>query len=147
VTDDELMELLRASAADVDPVPPEVLASASAAFATRRLDEELAELIADSALTGAGAVRAGAEDVRLLSFESGRVTVELQLDYAASPPVLRGLITGGSATVTVERPGDARSVPVDESGWFTVTDPPRGATRLRFHAVDGQEIVTSWTHL
>ena len=52
--DQSLLAEVRAAAAEHDPVPADVVAAAKASFTWRSIDAELAELIEDSALVGAG---------------------------------------------------------------------------------------------
>jgi hypothetical protein len=144
-TDDELMAALRRIAAEVDPVPEPVTESARAALATRRLDEELAALLTDSALQ-ADLVR-GDEDVRLLSFESGRISVELQVEPAGGRVSVKGLATGAAGEVVVESAGTRRSTTIDPEGWFSLADLPRGTTRMHLRATDGTPVATSWVLL
>ncbi|ONI87804.1 hypothetical protein ALI22I_21140 [Saccharothrix sp. ALI-22-I] len=139
------MESLRRAAAAIDPVPDLVTRNAQAALSTRRVDEELAELVADSELLAPGRVRAPDDDTRLLSFEAAGVSVELQVEYAGGLVSLRGLVSGASGEAVVEVAGQRHAVPIDEEGWFVVTGLPRGATRVRVTAVDGTAVVTRWT--
>ena len=81
--DTALLLRLGAIAAEVDPVPDLVLEAGRAAFLLRRLDAELAELVADSATDRAG-VRGG--DDRLLSFEAGETSLELQVTARSGRP-------------------------------------------------------------
>ena len=145
--DDDLMDVLRAAAAQADPVPDLVLRQARAALTTRDLDAELAELAFDSDLAEAGAVRAAGEDVRLLSFESGRVSVELQVEYADGRVSLRGLVTGATGEAVIEVAGERPPRPIDAEGWFTATGLPRGATRVKVTAADGTAVTTGWASL
>jgi hypothetical protein len=145
--DDELMADLRRIAAIADPVPDNVTALADAALATRRLDEELAALLLDSALVGADTVRSGSSDVRLLSFETAAVTLELQVERANGQLSLRGLAVGTTGPAEVETPGQRRSATIDQDGWFTVPGLPGGPTRVHVRAVDGGPVVTGWVHL
>ena len=138
--DERLLARLRDTAAQYDPVPEHVLAAARAALGTRRLDEELAALVADSALADAG-VRAEAPAVRLLTFESAEVSLELQVEYRDDRVAVRGLVTGATGEAVVEVAGERHAVPIDD-GWFAVTGLPRGATRV---TVPGT--TTSWVHL
>lgn len=144
--DDELLAGLRRAAAAADPVPDLVTRAAEAALSTRRLDEELAELVHDSELVAPGQVRAD-DDVRLLSFETTGVSVELQVEYAAGRVSLRGLVSGASGEALVEVAGERRAVPIDDEGWFVATGLPRGATRVRVTADDGRDITTGWALL
>ncbi|WP_410635331.1 hypothetical protein [Amycolatopsis sp. cmx-4-83] len=147
MTDDELMEVLRAAATQADPVPDLVLRQARAALSTRDLDAELAELAFDSDLVEAGAVRADGEDVRLLSFESARVTVELQVEYGSGRVSLRGLITGATGDAVIEVAGETHTRPIGPEGWFTAAGLPRGATRVSVTAADGTTVTTGWASL
>jgi hypothetical protein len=147
VNDEELLGELRAAAAQADPVPDLVLRQARAALATRDLDAELADLAFDSALAAAGAVRAEGDDVRLLSFESPRVSVELQVEYADGRVVLRGLVTGATGDAVIEVAGERHTRPIDDDGWFTAAGLPRGTTRVRVTAADGTPVTTGWAGL
>ena len=148
--DDELMTALRRVAERVDPPPPVVLAAARAALSTRRLDAELAELVldshADAELAGAG-VRAGPDAVRVLSFESAAVTVELQVRAVGSGAAVRGLVDGAAGPITLETRAERREVAVDDEGWFTIDAVPRGPARLVLTKPDGAATATSWTTL
>lgn len=142
--DDALMASLRDLAAQLDPVPADVVAAAGAALATRRLDEELAALVADSALTGAQ-VRATESDVRLLVFETGEISVELQVELRGDRMAVRGLVTGATGDAVIEVAGERHTAPV-EDGWFAATGLPRGATRVRVSSTRGP-VITGWVNL
>jgi hypothetical protein len=143
--DDRFLDRLRRIAERVDDPPELVDASAHAALATRRLDDELARLVADSdAAESVGAVRNGGSRIRLLTFQSPAVTVELQVDEVAQRRALRGQISGTVAEVVVETASDARPVTVDERGRFAVDDLPAEAVRVRLRATDGTTVTTGW---
>lgn len=144
--DEELLTALREAAAQADPVPDLVLRSARSALSTRDVDAELAELTLDSSQL-AGVVRAEGDDVRLLSFETPQVSIELQVEYVQSRVALRGLVAGASGEAVVEVAGERHTCPIDEEGWFTATGLPRGATRVRVTAADGTAVTTSWASL
>ncbi|HEY3748615.1 MAG TPA: hypothetical protein VGL80_05420 [Pseudonocardiaceae bacterium] len=144
--DDELMAALSRSASLADPVPAAVDESARAALATRRLDEELARLLLDSALVGADSVRADGSEIRLLSFETDGVTLELQVEQDGT--FVRGLAIGTAGPAVVETPDETRSVRIDDAGSFTVAGLPGGPTRIRVTAADGGGPVgTGWLRL
>jgi hypothetical protein len=145
--DDELMDVLRAAAAQADPVPDLVLRQARAALVTRDLDAELADLTFDSDLAEAGAVRTGGDDVRLLSFQSAQVSLELQVEYANGRVALRGLITGATGEAVIEVAGERHVRPIGAEGWITAAGLPRGATRVRVTAADGTAVTTGWASL
>lgn len=143
-TDDELVERLRRLAAAVEPVPEAVTEAARAAFLTRRLDEEIAMLLRDSALS-ASAVRGTEPGPRLLSYEVGDVSLELELELVGRFLTLRGLALGtvGDAEVDAGATGPHVGV-VDDHGWFTVEALPPGPLRVRVHTAAGAVVTTGW---
>ena len=144
-SDDVLLHRLGAVFDRLDPTPPEVVTEARALFGLRRLDEQLAELVRDSAEDRGGllAVR-GEGDVRLISFETGPVTVELQVTERGT---LRDLVAQVSGTAVVgaevETSTGRRDVPVEDS-LFSAEDVPAGLLRLRLRTAAGRDLVTSW---
>lgn len=142
---DELVERLRAIAGQVDPPPAAVTAAARAALATRRLDEEFAALVSDSATDTLALVRGG-DEPRLLSFEGPTAAVEVQVHDAGGTRALRGLVTGASGEVVVETPAGRRTVPIDAHGWFTADGLAPGLCRLRLSA-GTTAITTGWVTL
>jgi hypothetical protein len=144
-TDDELMEHLRRIASEVDAAPDLVTESARAAFSTRRLDDELAELLHDSGVTTSAAVRGAQPGPRLLSFESGEVSLELQIEEVHGRLVLRGIAIGtvGDAEVETTTTGPHVAA-IDHQGWFRVETLPVEALRVRVRAANGTAVTTSW---
>lgn len=144
-TDDALLARLREVLDEVDPMPDRVVVEASALFGLRRLDEQLAELVRDSAEDRGGllAVR-GEGDVRLISFETGPVTVELQVTERGPVRDLVAQVTGAAVVgAEVETAGGRRAVPIEDS-LFTVEGIPAGLLRLRLRTDAGRDLVTSW---
>jgi hypothetical protein len=141
--DDELMAGLRRIADVVDPVPDTVTENARAALSLGRLDHELATLLIDSALQS-DLVRGAEDDVRLLTFESPRVSVELQAEPAGDRVSVRGLVTGAAGEIVVESAGEGRSTAIDPEGWFNLPGVPHGATRMHLRADDGTQVTTAW---
>ncbi|HBW18475.1 MAG TPA: hypothetical protein DEH11_05400, partial [Actinobacteria bacterium] len=89
--DDELEEELRRTAASLDPVPPELLRAAADAFTWRTVDAELAELVYDSLVDeDALALVRGGSDRRLLSFEAGGLSIDLEVSTAGAARELTG---------------------------------------------------------
>jgi hypothetical protein len=131
----------------VDPVPETVLDAGRAALLTRGLDAELAELLLDSSVESAQ-VRGDQLQVRLLSFQRGEVSLEVQLEYADDQVSLSGLVDGASGEVELElgNGGELRSLPIDDGGGFSVRL-PRGAARFRLHTRGARVITTSWVLL
>lgn len=129
----------------VDPAPAAAVTAARALFGLRRLDEELAELVRDSAEEQGRllAVR-GQGDVRLISFETGPVAVELQVTERGEVRDVVAQVAGTSLTgAEVETPAGRRSSPVQD-GLFTLDGVPAGLLRLRLLTSTGAELVTSW---
>jgi hypothetical protein len=144
-SDDELMAHLRRIANEVDAVPDLVTDSARAAFSTRRLDDELAELLHDSYATTSANVRLEQPGPRLLSFEVGEVSLELQIEELNGRLSVRGMAVGtiGDAEVQMATAGP-HVVAVDEQGWFRVGELPVEPLRVRVHAEDGTTVTTGW---
>jgi len=143
--DEAVLVRLGAVLDELDPMPSEVLSEGRALFGLRRLDEELAELVRDSAEDRSGllAVR-GEGDVRLISFETGPVTVELQVTERGAVRDLVAQVTGTALVgAEVETSAGRRDIPIEDS-LFTVEDIPAGFLRLRLHTVAGRHLVTSW---
>jgi hypothetical protein len=144
-SDDELMDRLRRIANEVDAPPDLVAESARAAFATRRLDDELAELLHDSDVTASAGTRGAEPGPRLLSFESGEVSLELQIEDAGDRLVLRGLVIGAVGDVEVETATTgSHPAAVDENGWFRVDALPAERLRVRVRTTSGQAVTTGW---
>jgi hypothetical protein len=147
-SDEALLAQLRAVLDEVDPAPAELAGAASALFGLRRLDEELAELVRDSAEDRGGllAVR-GEGDVRLISFETGPVTVELQVTERGAARDLVAQVSGcGVVRAEVETATGRRSVTVSDS-LFTLDGVPAGLLRLRLHTDADRDLLTSWVRI
>ena len=146
--DAALLAELRATLDEVDPVPPLVLEAARAAFGLRRLDAELAELVRDSAEERAGliAVR-GDGNVRLISFETGLVTVELQVTERGTVRDLVAEVSGTAlASAEVETPG-LRHPTVRDDSMISADAVPSGLLRLHLRTIEGRDLVTSWVRV
>jgi len=132
MTDDELLAELGEAVAEADQVTDRQRQAARAAFTWRTVDAELAELLHDSALESA-AVR-GDDDVRTLSFASGAVTLEVEIDG----DTVRGQVVGGAAeSVLVQRSiADDQPIGLDAGGFFRVEDVAPGPVRFVVRAGD-----------
>ena len=148
-SDDILIARLRTLANQADAPPEMVLQAARAAFLMRRIDAELAELVLDSAVdVGPVAVRAGETDaVRMLSFETDSVSIEVQVTDIDGLRSLLGLVSGASGLVEVETAAGRSSVDLDGLGRFSVPNVPAGAVRLHLTADTGAAVTTSWVSL
>lgn len=144
--DDELIARLRRLAGQVDPPPQLVLEAARAAFLMRRIDAELAELVLDSAVDAGPVLVRGPEEhgVRMLSFETDTVSIEVQVTEVDGLRSLLGLVSGASGPVEVETVQGRSSVALDSLGRFSVPDVPAGTVRLHLTAANGTPVTTSW---
>lgn len=146
MSDDELVERLSAIATVADPPPPGLNEAAESLFGLRRLDAELAELVRDSAETLELAIRADGDD-RLLSFEAGAATVEMQVSERAERRDVVAHVSGISlAAAVVETLSGPRPLRVDD-GVLIAHDLSAGPLRLRLTPPTGAPIVTSWVSI
>jgi hypothetical protein len=151
----ELLDELRAVLARVDPAPPEVAEFAKAAIGWRRLDADLAELLADSALEteSAALTRSGASLARSLTFRAADLAIDVEIRADGESRILLGQLAPPPAAATVEVQGDdgsvVASVEADALGRFRVTLEAGGRLRLRVLRRDppGTPVETSWLSL
>lgn len=132
LTEDQLLAELREAVAEADQVTDRQREAARAAFTWRTVDAELAELLHDSALESA-AVR-GDEAARTLSFASGSLTLEVEIDG----DTVRGQVVGAAAdSVLMQRSiADDDPLPVDQAGFFRVEGVAPGPVRFVVRAGD-----------
>ena len=99
VSDDDLLELVGRALRAADPVPDRVLDGARAAWTWRTIDEELAELVFDSAaeLTG---VRSE-DTARQLTFRAPGMEIEVMVTDEATRRIVGQLVPPGSFTITL----------------------------------------------
>jgi hypothetical protein len=142
--DDE--QLLRALGSAIERVagpPPHVLAAARAALSRRLLDHELAQLLGDAAERAAAGVRTE-DSMRLLSFRSGSVAIEIEINTAGDQTLLRGHVSGAGGDVVIDTASGEHRAAIGADGWFQTTIRPSASIRLRLVAHDGARISTSW---
>jgi hypothetical protein len=145
--DDVLMEELRALAAAHDPVPPEVLAAARGSYTWRTIDAELAAIVYDSALDveRLTAVRS-ADTVRLLTFETAELAIELEVTPAAGGRRILGqLVPPGPGFVELRHGGGLLELEADELGRFAADGVEPGPVSLRCRRErEGTAVETEW---
>lgn len=132
LSDEELLAELREAVGEADQVTDRQREAARAAFTWRSVDAELAELLHDSALEPV-TVR-GDDSARTLSFASGPLTLEVEIDG----DVLRGQVVGAAASsVVLQRAiSDEQPLPVDPAGFFRVDGVGPGPLRFVVQAGD-----------
>jgi len=133
MTDDELLAELRAAVAEADLVTDRQRETARAAFTWRTVDAELAELLHDSALE-AQAVRGEDDAARTLSFASGELTLEVEIDGET----VMGQVVGAAAqSVVLQRSvSDDQPLEVDSAGFFRIEGVGPGPLRFVVQAGD-----------
>ncbi|CAN5595972.1 hypothetical protein BH24ACT5_BH24ACT5_10270 [soil metagenome] len=146
--DTPLLSLLAAALELTDPLPDHVQAAAISAHAWRNIDQELAELVFDSAheLTGVRDRTAS----RQLTFRSDTIEVEVMILDAAERRLVGQLVPARATTVTLENTeSEARHEQAsDEHGRFTFDHLPAGPVRFNI-APRGEAtpITTDWIML
>jgi hypothetical protein len=140
MNDDELMIVLREALAD-EQVSPRTTEDAESAFRWLRVEEELAELVFDSAdaETLAG-VRGGEQ--RQLTYRFDDLLIDCEVSHGA----LRGqLIPVMPARVELwSADGARRPLDVDEEGRFVADPAPVGPVNIRYTRAGHNAIVTPW---
>lgn len=153
--DKELVAHLRSVLGRVDPVPSEVSDFARAALGWRRLDADLAELLADSALETESTTltRSGSGGGRWLTFRAADLAIDVEVvtDGAVSillgqlaPPPVEATVEVQAADGTVAASGEA-----DSLGRFRLALEVGGRVRLRVLRRDPPRapVETSWLSL
>lgn len=147
-----LEEELRRAAARFDPLPEGLLRAAAAAFTWRTIDTELAELVFDSLVDHdeASLVR-GPPERRLLSFQAGELTIDLEVTSTESARSLVGqLVPPRRADIEIRGADAAIAADADELGRFRAGPLPAGPMSLRCSTVPrapGAAIVTDWVSI
>jgi len=145
--DDILLDELRALAREHDPVPERVLAAARGSYTWRTIDAELAALVYDSAFDAeALASVRSAETVRLLTFETDELSVELEVTAVDGGRRVQGqLVPPGPGFVELRHGGGTLELEADEVGRFAAEDVEAGPISLRCRRErDGAVVETEW---
>ena len=129
MSDDDLLGELR-TALTPDPVPAAVVEAARASFTWRSVDEELAELLSDSADLALTGVR-GTGD-RRLSFEAPQLVIEFVLVPGPRGSRLEGqLAPAGPARIEVRHGSETTEIDADDHGRFVLDGVRNGPLALR----------------
>ncbi len=145
---EELQRSLRRAARLLDPPRRALLDDVAGAYALRMPEAELAEVTFDSR-TAPTRVRGGTR-VRLLTFGTSALTVDVELTPGPSGHLLVGQLTpGGPATVVVRGPRPAtaqRSAEADDLGRFGLSGLAPGPFSLVVRSADASAlpVATDW---
>lgn len=148
-TDDEaLLARLGAIAEEIDPPSDLAYELGYEAFRLYRIDDELADLVADSRLA-AQAVRAAVADIRLLSFECPGLSIEIQISREGTTNSVLGQLMRDASAVGgrahLETPaGPLSSVAIDPDDRFEFREAPDSLVRFRIEAPGGTSVTTAW---
>jgi hypothetical protein len=148
----ELLAELRSVLGRVDPVPTDVTQFAQAALGWRRLDADLAELLADSALEtdSTALTRSGAPGSRWLTFQAADLVIDVEIRTDGASRTLLGQLAPAPAAATVEVQASDGSVTTsaatDALGRFRLTFEADGRVRLRVlrSGPPAAPVETSW---
>jgi hypothetical protein len=138
IDDDELLAVLGEVLAEDEPISAAMASAVEAeAFAMRRIDDELAELLFDTAADAGVAVRG--EGARSLAFAAAGHEVDIELQPEGT---LVGRVAPPDVAVAIEGPAGVQPVVPDALGRFTAATPP---TRLRIVlGAPPSRVVTPW---
>jgi hypothetical protein len=146
ITDESLLELLSHALQVTDPVPDHVLAAAKGAVAWRTIDQDLAELVFDSALESTG-VR-DREIARQLTFRAEDVEVELMLVDTEPRRLVGQVVPAAATTVRLESTSMVAEQDSDQYGRFTFDQVAAGPIRISIGGSGGRPgVLTDWVLL
>jgi hypothetical protein len=151
VDEQALLARLADIAKVVDPPDASAYQLGHAAYEFFHLEDELAELVADSDMAGS-VVRGLDTGVRLLSYETGRLTLELQLSDDGYGRSVLGQVTGqtdpsGGVAHLELSSGAVTTSPVDGEGRFEFGDIAPVLGRIRVELLQLPPVTTSWFEL
>lgn len=148
--DDLLLDELAALLAPQHEPPPDVLHAARETFTWRMVDAEIAALVYDSLLDDDRTGVRSADQPRTMTFESGDVSVELEVDRTSGARRLIGQVVPAQAVDlelhvvdpgAAEEPTTSVATRADEWGRFTLPLPDaRSRIALGLRWADGAAV-------
>lgn len=146
-SDEELIAKLRSGLEESDPVPEDVTGFARAAFGWRDVDAKLAEIAFDSTDEGALSGVRASTTARMISFEAGRWTIDIEYNES-SRQVLGQVDPAGRVRVEIRYAGGSTATDTDEMGRFDFEEIPPGPMSLVIRVPGDLEVIkTEWTVL
>ena len=149
--DAELIQELKDVLENTDPTPVGVTEFAKAALGWRRIDAELAELLADTALEESALVRSG-ESARRLTFRTDKLSIDVEVQVEDGAVRLLGQLAPPLAASVEVQSGDGSvlaAAACDELGRFRIILNQVERIRLRFlpQGEPDPPVETSWIAL
>jgi len=142
--DDEMLELLGRALRTAEPVPDRIVHAARGAWTWRTIDEELAELVFDSAVESSG-VRSE-DTARQLTFRAPGVEIEVMVIEGGGRRLVGQLVPPQVATVLLATDDGVVEQSADALGRFTFDSHGPGPVRLTVRT-DGGSVSTEWVLL
>ena len=144
VPDDVLLAALREALATHEAVPAWFVEAGKSAYAWHRIDAELAQLTFDSLRDAelTASTRSESASIRALTFQSARVTIEVEITDDA---LLGQLVPprGGTAEMRTQA-GHISTTSIDEVGCFAIEPKPDSPFQLRVRTEGQADVVTGW---
>lgn len=142
-SDDKLMQDLGV-VFGVDAPPVAAIEAARAVYTWRTIDEELAQLVFDSALDELVGVRATETD-RQMTFESPAVNIEVTIIDEGARRLIGQLDPPSVNSIELRHGDDVWTTSADEIGRFMFDGIPTGPLSIRCVLANGTVITTEWT--
>jgi hypothetical protein len=146
-----MLARLRLIAQEVDPVPKHFYDLGHEVFGLQRIDDELAELVADSRVDAQAARSTVTAAIRLLSFQCPVMTIEIQVTREGSVTsvlgqLMRDVPQDGRASLE-NTAGALSSVPVEADDRFEFSGVPATMVRFRIETPGSAAVTTTWVEL
>ncbi len=143
LSDDQLVELLRATVDDRAAAPASMLDMIMAGYDITNVDAFLAEVVEDVQLTEAAGLRATDGATRLITCGSDDLRFEFELRPIA-PQVVGHLDPVVAGTLHLEQAEHAQAAELGDGADFEFTLRSSKPFRLRHRAADGTSVATEW---
>jgi hypothetical protein len=153
VADRALLGHLAAVLDQVRPVPRDAVWSARGLFAWRTVDAELADMAYDSLLDDDTALARSTGGPRIVTFEAGELTLEVEVDARPGGRRLVGqLVPAQPAALELRQPtldpSGSIATTADEFGRFTLPMPAEATVvRVRVTTADGRVVESAAVRL
>lgn len=139
--DHEMLHKLREGISALHPEPTNLVQIASGLFALRTLDGDLAAMAYDSTLDEAVSVRSPGVLTRVLSFESGAASFEVDLDEQRRT-IIGQVMPPVEGQIELQHRDASQTIEIGAVGSFEFSEVPVGPLRLRL-VIDGQIVATT----